>query len=111
MNVRICKLYASLLLILTVAACGGGDSDSGFGESLAQEREALDCISFSNGVFTNSCDFTVIVRAFIGAETPIQIAANSSAPLTDPAAIGLISYGACKAPYTPVKKDGGFECL
>lgn len=111
MTFRKFKLAVAFSVVAVLAACGGGDSSSGVGQSLTQEREALSCVSFSNGIFSNSCDFTIIVRVFQGAQTPIQIGPNSSAPLTDPGAVGLISYGACKAPYTPVKQDTGFECI
>lgn len=106
-------MFSSLLAlaIVSLSACGGGDSGSGAGESLAQEREAVDCITISNRVISNSCGFAVIVRIFAGAETPITIGANSSANITDDGVTGLISFGACRSPFTPVRRDDGFECL
>lgn len=107
--------FGSLLAfaIVGLSACGGGDSGTGAGESLAKEREAVDCIDISNRVISNSCGFAVIVRIFAGAETPITIAANSSAMITDDEVTGFITFGACKSPFTPVRIEdtSEFECL
>jgi len=108
------RIFLSSLLAIAMvsfSACGGGGSGSGAGESLAQQREAVDCINISNRVISNSCDFDVIVRIFAGAETPVTIPANSSAEITDNDVSGVISFGACRAPFTPVREDDGFECL
>lgn len=107
------SLSAFCVLALLLAGCGGGDSSSGGEESLAQEREAVECIDISESTVNNTCDFSVVFRAFSGADnTPITIASRSSAQL-----VGLgngfvtISFGACRAPFTPNSLDSGFECL
>lgn len=103
------KLYL-LLPIILLSACGGSGSSSGIGgESLAQEREAVGCVSFANGNVINSCDFTIIARTFAGSSTPVTVPANSQVPDPDAAFGGFA--GACRAPFTPVSQSATeFDC-
>jgi len=96
------------LLLLGLSACGGGSSSGG--ESLAQEREASECISFSDGRIFNSCNFAVVARTFGGTSTPVTVPANASAVDPDSTVAGF--FGACEAPFTPVETGNNeFECL
>ena len=101
-----------LLLVFTsvlLTACGGS-SDSGFDESLAQEREAVECVDFGVGTIINSCDFAIIVVVFNGVGTPISVPANGVAD--NPEDVLFATFGACRSPFTPVELDASeFECL
>ena len=106
MKINFLVLMAALSLLV---ACGGS-SDSGFGESLAQERNATDCVDFGDGTVLNSCDFSIVVVTFGGTATPVTVLANGSAIDPDPTNIAFV--GACRAPFTPVEVNSTeFECL
>lgn len=101
----LCIAFITTLL----SACGGGGSSSGGGESLAQEREATECVSFSNGNVINSCDFDIIARTFAGSSTPVTVPANGQVPDPDANVAGFA--GACRAPFTPVDRGSNqFDC-
>ena len=108
------KKIKSKAIVISIAsvmlsACGGGSS-SGGGESLVEEREALECLSFPNGMVMNSCDFPIVARTFGGSSTPVTVPPNSSVPDPDANIAGFA--GACRAPFTPVSSDEmNFECL
>ncbi|MBX2848085.1 MAG: hypothetical protein KTR16_07195 [Acidiferrobacterales bacterium] len=104
---KIYKIVLLSTLLLYLSACGGG-SDSG--ASLAEEREALECVDFGNGIVINTCNFNIIVVTFGGTATPVLVPANGTA--TDPDANVIAGVGACKAPFTPVEVNANeFECL
>lgn len=97
------------IVTLLLGACGGGSS-SGVGESLAEEREALECVDFANGNVINNCNYAIIVVTFGGTATPVMVPANGVA--IDPDANIIASFGACRAPFTPVEVNATeFECL
>ena len=103
---RVLKLAALFLLL---SACSGG-SESGFGETLVQNREALKCVRFDPGTVTNLCDFAIVVRTFGGTSTAVTIPANST--VDDPDANVISSFGACEAPLTSVPDTkNNFQCL
>jgi len=107
------KIMVTLLgaVVISLTACGGGDSGTGGGESLAQQRETTECITISGRTVTNSCNFSVVVRIFAGTEAPFTIDANSVFTVTDSGVTGIIRFGACEARFPPVRRDDGFECL
>ena len=92
-----------------IVACGGG-SNSGAGESLAQERQAVDCVDFGDGTVINLCNFPIVVRTFGGTSTPVTVPANGI--VADPDATVFAFVGACEAPFTPVETSATeFECI
>ena len=103
-------LIVSSMSILT--ACGGGSTSTE--ETLAGEREANECVNLvaNDSMIQNVCDFPIVVRFFVGSQTPVTIAAGDTVANPDFAALsGFVRFGACRSPFTPVLEGGFLECL
>lgn len=93
------------LVCVLLSACGGS-SNSGSDSS----REPVECVEFSNGNVTNTCNFAIVVRTFGGTSTPVTVPANST--VVDPDGDVNSSWGACEAPFTPVEATATtFNCV
>jgi hypothetical protein len=104
---KIDRILILAVVCLSLYACGG-NSDSG--ASLAQQREAAECVEFGDGTVINYCDFAIIVVTFGGSATPVSVPANSE--VIDPDADVFAPFGACRFPFTPVEINATvFECL
>jgi len=95
------KVISSLLVMLVLSACGGG-------ETAAENAEG--CVSgvrVANGAeYTNSCNFKVNVAVF----NPIFRFDLEGGETEFLARTSELRFAVCEAPSKPKQESGGFTC-
>lgn len=99
------KLVLATTATLVITACGGGKSESGGAQNnvtnCIKTEEKKNVIGLTETVFTNTCDFTVILgRGLVSIRTIVTLPPGG----TD-ASIIPGSFIACRPPSRPIDKD------
>lgn len=97
--------FCCVLTLLTLAACGGGESSSD------NAKDALACTSIDGSTLTNDCDFDIFAEVLTGSDDEsgrdFFVPKGSAIMLS---VTGDFTYGVCRSPSRPKQQGEGFVC-